>query len=131
MAELEALENVNQAIKAEGATLVAISPQLVKYSRLTAKKHNLTFDALSDVGNKVARQFGLVFVLPDDLRQVYRELGSDLERYNGDDSWTLPMPGSFIVDQNSMIRDAEADPDYTIRPDPEHILNVLKGMRLH
>ncbi len=131
MAELEALENVNQAIRAEGATLVAISPQLVKYSGLTAKKHRLTFDVLSDVGNNVAEQFGLVFVLPDDLRQVYRELGSDLEKYNGDDSWTLPLPGSFVIDQNSIIRDAETDPDYTIRPDPEHILKVLGEMRLH
>ncbi len=110
---------------------MAISPQLVKYSRLTARKHKLSFDLLSDVGNKVARQFGLVFALPDDLRQVYVKLGADLEKYNGDDSWTLPIPGTFVIDENSIIRNAEADPDYTIRPDPEHILDVLKKMRLH
>jgi peroxiredoxin len=110
---------------------VAISPQLVKYSRLTVRKKKLTFDVLSDVGNKVARQFGLVFVLPEDLRKIYVELGADLEAYNGDDSWTLPMPGSFVIDENSIIRSAEADPDYTVRPDPEHILEVLKSMRVH
>jgi peroxiredoxin len=130
-AELEALENVTQAIEAEGATLVAISPQLLKYSRLTARKHKLTFDLLSDVGNKVARQFGLVFRLPDDLRHVYLKLGVDLEKYNGDSSWNLPMPGCFVIDQNSVIRYAEADPDYTVRPDPEHILDVLKTTRFH
>jgi peroxiredoxin len=110
---------------------VAISPQLSKYSRLTVKKHKLTFEVLSDVGNRVARQFGLVFTLPEDLRQLYVKLGADLEKYNGDDSWTLPMPGSFVIEVSSVIRSAEADPDYTIRPEPEHILDVLKKMRLH
>jgi peroxiredoxin len=105
---------------------VAISPQLLKYSRLTARKHKLTFDVLSDVGNKVARQFGLVFTLPDYLRQLYLKLGVDLEKYNGDDSWTLPMPGGFVIDENSVVRYAEADPDYTVRADPQHILDVLK-----
>jgi peroxiredoxin len=104
---------------------------LVKYSRLTVRKKKLTFDVLSDVGNKVARQFGLVFALPEDLRRIYVELGADLEEYNGDDSWTLPMPGSFVIGENSIIRSAEADPDYTVRPDPEHILEVLKSMRVH
>ena len=110
---------------------MAISPQLPKYSGITARKHNLTFDLLSDVGNKVARKFGLVFELPDYLRRLYLELGTDLKRYNGDDSWTLPMPGTFVIDENSIIRHAEADPDYTIRPDPEHILEVLKRIRFH
>lgn len=110
---------------------MAISPQLVEYSRRTARKHQLTFDVLSDAGNKAAMQFGLVYKLPDDLRQLYLKLGADLEKYNGDDSWTLPMPGTFIIDRSSVIRHAEADPDYTIRPDPEHILEVLKKMRLH
>jgi peroxiredoxin len=91
----------------------------------------LTFYVLSDVGNKVAKKFGLVFSLPEDLRRIYKDLGIDLEKYNGDDSWSLPMPGSFVIDMNSIIRNAEADPDYTIRPDPDHILEVLKAMRLH
>ena len=110
---------------------MAISPQLVEYSRLTVKKHKLTFDVLSDEGNKVGRQFGLVFTLPEDLREVYLKLGADLEEYNGDDSWTLPMPGTFVIDKSSVIRHAEADPDYTVRPDPDHILEVLKKIRLH
>jgi peroxiredoxin len=110
---------------------VAISPQLVKYSQLTVRKLKLTFDVLSDIGNKVARQFGLVFTFPEALRRVYVDLGANLEEYNGDGSWTLPMPGSFVIDRNSIVRSAEADPDYTIRPDPEHILEVLKGMRVH
>jgi len=96
-----------------------------------AEKNNLTFDVLSDIGNTVARRFGLVFTVPDDLRRLYLKLGADLERYNGDDSWTLPMPGIFIVDEHSLIRSSEVDPDYTVRPEPEHVIKILKTIKTH
>ena len=82
---------------------------------------------LCDKGNKVASQFGLVFSLPDDLRQLYSNFGIDLERFNGDDSWTLPMPGRFILDQQGTILSADVNPDYTIRPEPADIIEILKS----
>jgi peroxiredoxin len=107
---------------------VAISPQLEKYSRQVAKKHNLTFSLLSDQGNRVASQFGLVYSLPDDLRGLYSNFGIDLERFNGDDSWTLPMPGRFILDQQGTILSADVNPDYTKRPEPDDIIEILKTL---
>jgi peroxiredoxin len=105
--------------------VVAISPQLEKYSKQIVKKLGLTFPVLSDTRNIIAEKFGLVFSLPADLRQVYMGFGIDLERFNGNSNWTLPMPGRFIVDQQGVVISAEVNPDYTIRPDPSYILNLL------
>lgn len=87
----------------------------------------MTFEILSDPGNQVAKKFGLTHRLPDKLRQVYMQLGLDLPLHNGDDSWTLPMPGRFIIDKNATILSAEVNPDYTIRPEPEETLKALKA----
>lgn len=83
---------------------------------------------LSDPGNQVARTFSLVYKLPEDLRRVYLGFGVDLRRYNGDDSWTLPMPARFVIDQSRTIRSAEVNADYTVRPEPEETIKVLRCM---
>ena len=103
-----------------------ISPQLEKYSKQVAKKHNLTFSVLGDAGNRVASKFGLAFTLPDDLRELYRKFGIDLERFNGDSSWSLPMPARYILDADGQIIQADVHPDYTRRPEPEDILKILR-----
>jgi peroxiredoxin len=124
--ELEALQAIHADIKTLGATLIVISPQLEKYSKQVSKKYNLTFPVLSDKENQVATSFGLTFELPMDLREIYSKFGIDLERFNGNTLWTLPMPGRFIIDKKGIIINAEADPDYTIRPEPKDILKILK-----
>ena len=106
-------------------SFVAISPQIEKYSKQIVKKLELTFPVLSDSRNKIAEQFGLVFTLPTDLQQVYKGLGIDLERFNGNSSWTLPMSGQFILDQQGIVINAEVHPDYTVRPEPSNIFNVI------
>ena len=113
-------------INALQAKLVAISPQFPNHSRSLKKARKLTFEILSDPGNQVAGKFGLVFALPEDLRKIYLQFGIEMPKYNGDDSWTLPLASRFIIDQENMIRYAEIDVDYTIRPDPEHTLNAIK-----
>ena len=95
---------------------------------MLAKAKKLDFDVLSDPGNTVARKFGLVHALPEDLRKIYLKFGIDLPKHNGDDSWTLPLAARFIIDRDACIRYAETDADYTIRPDPEHTLNALKSI---
>ena len=55
-------------------------------------------------------------------------IGIDLNKYNGDDSWTLPMPGRFIIDRSGVIRYAEVNPDYTVRPEPEEVIGILKEL---
>ena len=105
-------------IEATGATLVSISPQTAEHSRTSAVEHGMTSDLLVDTGNKVAERFGIVFELPDDLQQLYRRFKIDLEEYNGDPSWTLPLPGDYVIDRDQTIRYSAVDPDYTLRPEP-------------
>ena len=82
---------------------------------------------MRDEGNAFAAKLGLVFQLPADLREVYSTFGVDLKRFNGDDSWTLPMPGRFVIDRQGIVRNADVDPDYTIRPEPsETVVNLKK-----
>jgi len=119
---------VYNEIKAAGAKMVVISPQLERYSKQISKKLNLSFPVLSDKGNKVAASFGLVFELPHDLRKIYTGFGIDLERFNGNDSWTLPMSGRFIIDNNAKIINVDVDPDYIKRPEPTDIIKIIKEM---
>ena len=77
----------------------------------------------------MAARYGLVFTLPEDLRRVYLDLGIDLTRANGDATWTLPMPARFVIDQEGIIRAADADPDYTHRPEPADTVAVLRTLR--
>ncbi|CAB1078573.1 hypothetical protein D1AOALGA4SA_6310 [Olavius algarvensis Delta 1 endosymbiont] len=79
-----------------------------------------------DEDNQLASQFGLTFKLPDDVAGLYSKFGIDLVRYNGNDQWSLPMPGRFVLDQKGKVVSAEADPDYTRRPEPSEIVEVLK-----
>jgi peroxiredoxin len=94
-----------------------------------SQRHRIAFDVLSDPGNRTASEFGLTFKLPEDLRQIYEKFGIDLKKYNGDESWTLPMPARFVIDSNGVIRVADADPDYTVRPEPVETVRVLETLR--
>jgi peroxiredoxin len=124
--ELDALKKAAGEFKALGATFIAISPQLQTYNRELLEEKKLTFEILSDPGNQVAQRYGLKFQLPEDLREVYLKFDLDLPKYNGDDSWTLPLPTSLIIDQNGIIRHAAINADYTVRPDPEETVAALK-----
>ena len=106
---------------------MAISPQLPEHSAKIARRHKLEFDVLSDSGNAVSRQWGLVFTVDGALRETYQgAFGLDLARFNGDDSWTLPIPGRFILGRDGRVLAAESDPDYTRRPEPEATLDLLR-----
>lgn len=128
--ELRALQQSLPEIQALGATLVAISPQTPDHSLSTTEKHNLGFEVLSDVGNQVARAFGLVFQLPETLRPIYAGFGIDLPAYNGDRSFELPLPATYVVDRDRTIVHAFVNPDYTQRLDPAEILAVLGQLQV-
>jgi peroxiredoxin len=81
---------------------------------------------LSDPGNRVAHKFNLVYHLPEELRKVYLSFGVDLKKFNGDESWTLPMPARFVIDRSGIIRSADVNADYTIRPEPEDTVRILR-----
>ena len=107
---------------------MAVSPQIEKFNRKFIQEHRLAFDILSDPGNEVAKTFGLVHDLPDDLRKVYLSFGIDLEKFNGDGLWRLPMPARYVIDRNSVVRSADVNPDYTVRPEPEETVEFLRKM---
>lgn len=108
--------------------MVAISPQLQEHSRAVVEEHTLDFPVLSDPGNRVALSFGIVFELPEDLREQHLNLGLDLEVFNGDASWTLPQPSRFLSDAGGTIRYASIDFDVTARVDPDEILAAVKKL---
>ncbi len=109
--------------------MVAISPQLQSYSRELVKERRLPFEVFSDPGNRVAATFGVAFSLPKSMRWVYEEVFKiDLPKYNGDDSWSLPMPARFIVDRHAVIQAVDVNLDYTVRPEPASAIEVLKRL---
>ena len=112
-------------LESRGVHLVVISPQLEKYSRQVVKKHHLSFSVLSDRSNAIASQFGLTYTLPDQLKELYVKWGMNLSRFNGDSSWTLPLPGRFIMDRHGTIIHVDVHPDYTKRPEPTDIVSIL------
>ena len=124
--ELQALEAAKPEFDKLGATLVAISPQTAPNSRKSMRNNNLTFPILSDINGNIAAAFGLRFKLPDYLIELYKGFKNDLPAINGDPSWTLPMPGRYVIDQDGTILYAEVNPDYTQRPEPEDMLPALR-----
>ncbi|SDC85389.1 Peroxiredoxin [Cupriavidus sp. YR651] len=124
--ELQALQEVLGPIRELGANLVAISPQNAVNSRKAVRVNQLEFPILSDTRNSVAAAFGLRFALPPELIDLYKGLGNNLPAFNGDESWTLPMPARYVIGQDGTILYAEVNPDYTFRPDPTELLPVLR-----
>jgi peroxiredoxin len=124
--QLEAMNLLMPEIRAAGTSLIAISPQTVQQSFFMADQHKLHFSLLSDVGNEVARQFGLVYHVPDFQQAVYRRAFINLPLANGDESWELPIPATYIVDRDGTIRDAYVNPDFRYRLDPARILQAIE-----
>ena len=108
--ELQALQAALPEFKKLGASLVAISPQTAVNSRKSVRQNALGFPILSDTHNDVAAAFGLRFELPDYLVDLYKGLKNDLPAFNGDPSWTLPMPARFVIGQDGMVLYAEVNP---------------------
>ena len=113
-------------IKALGASLIVISPELPQRVANMAAKQKLKFPILWDEKSAIAGAFGLAFTLPEDLRQVYLGFGNDLAIVNGDPSWRLPIPSRFVIGRNGIVRSVQADPDYTYRPEPETTVAILR-----
>jgi peroxiredoxin len=122
------LQAVLDEMDALGATLVALTPQLPEHNRAMRDKNALNFHLLSDPGNAYAAELGLRFALPADLKALYASFGVDLPKYNGDESWTLPVPARLVVDQAGIVRTADVDVDYTRRPEPTKTIADLKAI---
>ncbi|TWR26727.1 AhpC/TSA family protein [Mucilaginibacter achroorhodeus] len=125
--QLRYLQSFLPQFKAAGATLVALSPELPDRSLDTTEKNNLEFEVLTDHNNEVARQFRIAFTLNDELIEIYNDFHK-LETYNGVATNELPVPATYVIGTNGIIKYAFVDADYRKRAEPAEILEVLKNL---
>ena len=126
--KLEALQQFNAEVTALGARIVVLTPELERYTRALHKKLNLSFDILTDLHLKTAEQFRIVFTLPDYLRDLYKSFGSTLDRFHDETEYRLPMPARYVIDKEGIIRAADVNADYTIRPEPSETVKQLRQL---
>ncbi|NET48873.1 MAG: AhpC/TSA family protein [Merismopedia sp. SIO2A8] len=127
--ELRAYQQILPQIKAAGAQLVAVTPELPDSSLSTIEKNELEFEAISDFGADYAKAIELAFTLPEELREVYANLGGDLEKFNGAGNFNLPIPATLVVDTDGKIAFAHVDVNYTTRANPEDVLSVVHRLK--
>jgi peroxiredoxin len=125
VSQLEAMNFIAPEIAAKAA-LVAISPQTEKQIFFMRDQHKLTFPVLVDAQNKIARKFGLAYRVPEEQQGLYRSTFVNLPHVNGDPSWELPIPATFVLDRDGTILFASANEDYTDRPEPLRILSAVE-----
>jgi len=123
--ELQALQGMNDAFTQAGAKIVAISPQTPDASLSTKEKNDLSFEVLSDEKNVISKEYGLVFSLAQELRPIYTQFGINIPALNEDDSYELPMPATYLINQNKEILYSFIDEDYTKRCEPQIILDII------
>ena len=123
--EMKALHDVLPQIQASGARLVGMAPETPGKAATTAERNELAIDILSDSGNRVAEMLGLVFELPEALRPIYQKFGIDLPAYNGDNSFKLPVPATYIIRKDGVIVHDFVNVDYTQRLEPSEIIEKL------
>lgn len=123
---LHALQEELPNFRANGASLIALTPELPDNSLTTAEKNNLEYEVLSDIGNIVAREYGIVFELIESVADSYNE-AFNLVKFNGDESNELPLAASYIIDTNGQVIYAFLDADYRNRAEPSDLTNALKA----
>jgi peroxiredoxin len=126
--ELRAYQQSLPELRSLGAQLIAVSPEAPDNSLSTIEKNALAFTVLSDAGGGVAAAYRLAFRLSDELKEIYRSRGRDLAQWN-DGDWTLPVPGTFVIDRSRRIVLAHVDADYRSRLDPAVAIAAVRGLR--
>ena len=126
---VEALQAVWPQLRALGASLVALSPQVAQYGRVVRRRAKLEFDLLTDLHLRVAEAFGLAFTLPTALKELYAAFGNALDKFHDEPAFRLPMPARYVLDQRGRIRAADVNPDYTVRPEPEDTVAIVRQLQ--
>jgi peroxiredoxin len=127
MTELEAWRDLYGQLRERGALMVAIGPQTERQSDFMAGQHGLPFPVLTDPGCALAEQFGLVYSVPDYHREYYRSILVNIPFVNGDQSWRLPIPATYVIGRDGRVAFAEAHADFRVRPEPEEAFAVACG----
>ncbi|WP_248928549.1 peroxiredoxin-like family protein [Paenibacillus hamazuiensis] len=124
--QLRAYQQFLPEIDKLGCRLIAISPQSPDNSLSQKEKEGLTFQVLSDPNGHVEESYNLLYELPDYLQHTYKKLGRDFAEFNNTDRWILPVPATFIIDKEGVVRLAYVDPDFMKRMEPGEIIDQLK-----
>lgn len=118
------------AIKASGARFVAITPEKPSAVAQTAQKNELEMMILSDAKSEAGKAFGVMFDMPVDMQEKYKGYGVNLAEHNASGAWSLPHPGTFIIDTTGTVRFASVNADYRVRPAPDEVMTALKALKL-
>jgi peroxiredoxin len=125
--ELETWRDLHERVRETGALMIAIGPQIARQSDFMVGQHGLPFPVLSDPGCAVAEQFGLVHTLPEYYREYYLSILVNIPFVNGDKSWRLPLPATYVINTAGRVVLAEAHADFRVRPEPEEVLAAVAG----
>lgn len=107
-----------------------MSPELPDFTLTMAEKHNIPIDVVSDATSEVLKKYRLWFAVPQEIKELYRDrLGINLDKHNGEGRWELPVPATYVLDGQGVVRAGVADPDHTVRMDIEEILAALESIR--
>lgn len=117
MAELTHYQEAINNNLVDSATVIAISPQSIHFNHDLKVQNNLEFRILSDKGNEIADKYGLVFTLQENIREIYKNMGADLELFNSDNTYKLPIPATYLIDKNKKIVFSSVSTNYMERAD--------------
>jgi peroxiredoxin len=124
--ELETWRDLFPAVREHGALLVAISPQTVRQNDFTVTQHTLPFPLLRDEGAAVAADFGAAYSVPGSMQSYYRSILVNIPFINGEQSWRLPVPATFVIGRDGVIRWSQGHADFRVRPEPIDALKALE-----
>ena len=120
--ELEAWRDLYGTIREHEALMVAISPQTERQNDFMAGQHGLPFPVLADPGCALAEQFGLVYTVPEYHQHYLRSILVNLPFINGEASWRLPLPATYVIAKDRKVLFAEAHADFRVRPEPDEAM---------
>jgi peroxiredoxin len=123
--ELETYRDLYGQIRERGGLLVAIGPQTQRQSDFAVQQHGLAYPLLHDPGAKLAEQFGLVYTVPEYHQRYLKSILVNLPFLNGESSWRLPMPATYVIGRDGRVTFAEAHADFRVRPEPDEVLDSV------
>lgn len=125
--ELQSLQAILPDIRELGANLIAISPNSPDDALTTKEKHDLDFHILTDQDNLIAKEFGLVVNVEGKIKEVMLSAGVDLDKFNGNTDWQIPIPATYIVNHDGIVQ-SFINADYTKRMEPSEIIKILENL---
>jgi len=124
---LSALDDYRTQFNDLGASLIAVSSEPPDRSLEVVQKDSLHYTVLSDAGLNTARQFGIVYELPEVTDNFLKGFGMDIAKYNESEKAELPLSATYAIDKNGNIIYAFIEADYKLRAEPADIIEALKN----